>query len=156
MRKLIIVLLPLLAFCGGGSSPPPNWATNFAGTYNRSITYTIGGTSGSRTTGTAQISTTGTSNRLHVGNFCPDHTGPSATCTSATTFTTDPFSSPPAQMNWCNSDRHIAIDLKGVVNGMPLERLGPPADVAAVVAFLAGPDGAWINGHVLRANGGIV
>jgi 3-oxoacyl-[acyl-carrier protein] reductase len=38
----------------------------------------------------------------------------------------------------------------------PLERLGRPADVAAAVAFLAGPDGAWINGQVLRANGGIV
>ena len=38
----------------------------------------------------------------------------------------------------------------------PLERLGRPADIAAVVAFLAGPDGAWINGQVLRANGGIV
>jgi len=38
----------------------------------------------------------------------------------------------------------------------PLERLGRPADIAAAVAFLAGPDGAWINGQVLRANGGIV
>lgn len=38
----------------------------------------------------------------------------------------------------------------------PLERLGTPEDIAAVVAFLAGPDGAWINGQVLRANGGIV
>jgi 3-oxoacyl-[acyl-carrier protein] reductase len=38
----------------------------------------------------------------------------------------------------------------------PLERLATPADIAAVVAFLAGPDGAWINGQVLRANGGIV
>jgi 3-oxoacyl-[acyl-carrier protein] reductase len=38
----------------------------------------------------------------------------------------------------------------------PLERLGQPADIAAVVAFLAGPDGAWINGQVLRANGGII
>lgn len=38
----------------------------------------------------------------------------------------------------------------------PLERLGEPTDIAAVVAFLAGPDGAWINGQVLRANGGIV
>ena len=38
----------------------------------------------------------------------------------------------------------------------PLERLGQPEDIAAVVAFLAGPDGAWINGQVLRANGGIV
>ncbi len=38
----------------------------------------------------------------------------------------------------------------------PLERLGTPEDVAAAVAFLAGPDGAWINGQTLRANGGIV
>jgi 3-oxoacyl-[acyl-carrier protein] reductase len=37
----------------------------------------------------------------------------------------------------------------------PLERLGQPEDIANVVAFLAGPDGAWINGQVLRANGGI-
>lgn len=37
----------------------------------------------------------------------------------------------------------------------PLERLGQPADIAAVVSFLAGPDGAWVNGQVLRANGGI-
>jgi 3-oxoacyl-[acyl-carrier protein] reductase len=38
----------------------------------------------------------------------------------------------------------------------PLERLGQPTDIAATVAFLAGPDGAWINGQTLRANGGII
>lgn len=38
----------------------------------------------------------------------------------------------------------------------PLERLGQPQDIAAAVAFLAGPDGAWINGQVLRANGGMI
>ena len=38
----------------------------------------------------------------------------------------------------------------------PLERLGEPADIANVVAFLAGPDGGWINGQILRANGGII
>ncbi len=38
----------------------------------------------------------------------------------------------------------------------PLERLGSPKDVAAAVSFLAGPDGGWINGQTLRANGGIV
>jgi 3-oxoacyl-[acyl-carrier protein] reductase len=38
----------------------------------------------------------------------------------------------------------------------PLERLGTPADIASAVAFLAGPDGGWINGQVLRANGGMV
>ncbi|HEY2624984.1 MAG TPA: SDR family oxidoreductase [Dyella sp.] len=38
----------------------------------------------------------------------------------------------------------------------PLERLGQPEDIANVVAFLAGPDGGWVNGQVLRANGGMV
>ncbi len=38
----------------------------------------------------------------------------------------------------------------------PLERLGTPQDIAQVVAFLAGPGGRWVNGQVLRANGGIV
>jgi 3-oxoacyl-[acyl-carrier protein] reductase len=37
----------------------------------------------------------------------------------------------------------------------PLERLGRPEDIADVVSFLAGPDGHWVNGQVLRANGGI-
>ncbi|MEV6192655.1 SDR family oxidoreductase [Streptomyces sp. NPDC051920] len=37
----------------------------------------------------------------------------------------------------------------------PLERLGTPEDIASVVAFLAGPAGRWVNGQVLRANGGI-
>jgi 3-oxoacyl-[acyl-carrier protein] reductase len=36
----------------------------------------------------------------------------------------------------------------------PLERLGTPEDIASAVAFLAGPDGGWINSQVLRANGG--
>ncbi|SBN61625.1 3-oxoacyl-[acyl-carrier protein] reductase [Curtobacterium sp. 9128] len=38
----------------------------------------------------------------------------------------------------------------------PLERLGTPEDIAGVVAFLAGPDGHWINGQTIRANGGMV
>ena len=38
----------------------------------------------------------------------------------------------------------------------PLERLGTPADIAASVSFLAGPEGGWINGQTLRANGGMV
>jgi 3-oxoacyl-[acyl-carrier protein] reductase len=38
----------------------------------------------------------------------------------------------------------------------PLERLGTPEDIASAVAFLVGSDGSWINGQVLRANGGMV
>ena len=37
----------------------------------------------------------------------------------------------------------------------PLERLGQPDDIAAVVSFLASAQGGWVNGQILRANGGI-
>jgi len=37
----------------------------------------------------------------------------------------------------------------------PLQRLGQPDDIASVVAFLAGPDSGWVNGQILRANGGM-
>ncbi|MDH5832820.1 SDR family oxidoreductase [Luteimonas kalidii] len=38
----------------------------------------------------------------------------------------------------------------------PLERLGTPDDIASVVSFLASAQGSWINGQVVRANGGMV
>jgi 3-oxoacyl-[acyl-carrier protein] reductase len=38
----------------------------------------------------------------------------------------------------------------------PLERLGQPEDIARVVSLLVGPDSAWVNGQILRANGGWV
>ncbi|MFF4469164.1 SDR family oxidoreductase [Streptomyces sp. NPDC001599] len=38
----------------------------------------------------------------------------------------------------------------------PLERLGTPDDIAAVVAFLGSPAGHWVNGQILRANGGMI
>ncbi|MFS2155751.1 SDR family oxidoreductase [Pseudomonas sp. Pseusp122] len=44
--------------------------------------------------------------------------------------------------------------IRQIANLAPLERLGTPEDIANAVAFLAGPDGAWINSQVLRANGG--
>lgn len=34
-------------------------------------------------------------------------------------------------------------------------RLGRANDIAAVVAFLAGPDSAWITGQVLNVSGGL-
>jgi 3-oxoacyl-[acyl-carrier protein] reductase len=38
----------------------------------------------------------------------------------------------------------------------PMERIGTPEDIASVVSLLVSPDGGWINGQVLRANGGLV
>jgi len=37
----------------------------------------------------------------------------------------------------------------------PLERLGVPEDISEVIAFLAGPS-RWVNGQVIRVNGGVV
>lgn len=37
----------------------------------------------------------------------------------------------------------------------PLERLGQPEDISGIVSFLASPDSGWVNGQVLRANGGM-
>jgi 3-oxoacyl-[acyl-carrier protein] reductase len=46
--------------------------------------------------------------------------------------------------------------IEGMPKMNPLERLGTPEDIASAVSFLTGPDGGWINGQVLRANGGMV
>ncbi|HEY4277246.1 MAG TPA: SDR family oxidoreductase [Conexibacter sp.] len=40
--------------------------------------------------------------------------------------------------------------------GPPLERLGTAEEIANVVAFLSSPAGHWVNGQVVRANGGII
>ncbi|NJP98259.1 SDR family oxidoreductase [Nonomuraea sp. FMUSA5-5] len=37
-----------------------------------------------------------------------------------------------------------------------LQRLGRPDDIAAVVAFLAGPDGRWVTGQNVLATGGLL
>jgi 3-oxoacyl-[acyl-carrier protein] reductase len=38
----------------------------------------------------------------------------------------------------------------------PLERLAEAGDIADVIGFLAGPEGHWVNGQVVRTNGGII
>ncbi len=43
-----------------------------------------------------------------------------------------------------------------MVKVIPLGRAGEPEDVAAVVAFLAGPDAAYVNGQTIKVCGGMV
>jgi 3-oxoacyl-[acyl-carrier protein] reductase len=45
---------------------------------------------------------------------------------------------------------------QAVIQAIPLARVGKPEDVAAAVAFLAGPHAGYITGHVLRVNGGLL
>ena len=46
--------------------------------------------------------------------------------------------------------------LNRITGMIPLGRLGEPDDIASAVSFLAGPDGRWVNGQILRANGGMI
>jgi 3-oxoacyl-[acyl-carrier protein] reductase len=36
----------------------------------------------------------------------------------------------------------------------PLARLGEVDDIVGIVSFLAGPEGGWVNGQIIRVNGG--
>ncbi|QPM92186.1 SDR family oxidoreductase [Pseudooceanicola algae] len=53
-------------------------------------------------------------------------------------------------------DGKTDAQIESLSKANPLERLGQPEDIANTVAFLVGPDGGWINGQTLRANGGMV
>ncbi|ROR32632.1 3-oxoacyl-ACP reductase FabG [Inmirania thermothiophila] len=44
---------------------------------------------------------------------------------------------------------------QALLDHVPLGRLGTPEDVAAAVAFLAGPGGAYITGETIHVNGGM-
>ena len=46
--------------------------------------------------------------------------------------------------------------LDSLIRSTPLGRLGQPADIAGVVAFLAGPDSGWVTGQTIHADGGAV
>jgi 3-oxoacyl-[acyl-carrier protein] reductase len=45
---------------------------------------------------------------------------------------------------------------EALMQAIPLGRVGKPEDVAAAVAFLAGPGAGYITGEVLRVNGGLL
>lgn len=51
-------------------------------------------------------------------------------------------------------DGKSAESIAQIVAQAPLQRIGQPDDIASAVSFLAGPGGGWVNGQVLRVNGG--
>ena len=54
------------------------------------------------------------------------------------------------------TDGKTEQQIQGFAQRTPLKRLGEPEDIANVVSLLCSSDGAWINGQVIFANGGIV
>ncbi|MFI1187121.1 SDR family oxidoreductase [Streptomyces californicus] len=55
----------------------------------------------------------------------------------------------PVDTGWMTDDLRAAL-----VRGTPLGRLGTPRDTAHLVDFLCSPEGQWINGQLLKSNGG--
>ena len=53
------------------------------------------------------------------------------------------------------TDALSAVQREKLLGAIPLGRFGKPEDIAGAVAFLAGPDGAWITGATLHVNGGM-
>lgn len=45
-------------------------------------------------------------------------------------------------------------EMERIAGSMSLGRMGEPEDIAGVVAFLSGAEGAWINGQQIIVNGG--
>jgi 3-oxoacyl-[acyl-carrier protein] reductase len=55
------------------------------------------------------------------------------------------------------TDEHLPeAQRAALVESIPLARIGDASDVADSVAFLAGPEGSYITGQVLRVNGGLL
>lgn len=54
------------------------------------------------------------------------------------------------------TDGKSAAQIEAITKLVPLGRLGQPDDIAGLVAFLAGPDSQWVNGQIIRANGGAI
>jgi NAD(P)-dependent dehydrogenase (short-subunit alcohol dehydrogenase family) len=52
-------------------------------------------------------------------------------------------------------DERVRQSMETTSRRIPLGRFGTPAEMAAAVAFLASPDGAYITGQVLYVDGGI-
>ena len=46
--------------------------------------------------------------------------------------------------------------IKRFVDAFPLARLSEPKDIAGIVGILTSDAGEWINGQVIRVNGGVI
>ena len=57
-----------------------------------------------------------------------------------------------------NTDMYLAVpdDIRErTIRGIPMQRLGEPEEVAAVVSFLCGPDVSFTTGQVISVSGGL-
>ncbi|MGI8457613.1 MAG: SDR family oxidoreductase [Propionibacteriaceae bacterium] len=57
---------------------------------------------------------------------------------------------------WIPVERHAGVDVTAYEAEVPLGRMGVPADVAAMVAYLISDAGAFVTGQTVTVNGGHV
>ncbi|MDU0203375.1 MULTISPECIES: SDR family oxidoreductase [Paenibacillus] len=55
---------------------------------------------------------------------------------------------------WIPVERHEGVSTEGYQAGVPLGRVGEPADIANAVVFLASPEAGFVTGQCLSVNGG--
>jgi len=48
-----------------------------------------------------------------------------------------------------------AADVQRMAGLAPQHRIGQPVDIAGAVSLLVSPDAGWINGQIIRVNGGL-
>jgi len=63
-----------------------------------------------------------------------------------------------AEMVKIASAKGISVEeaRKAIIDEIPLHRLGGSADVANTVAWLAGPEAAYVNGAIIPVHGGLI
>jgi 3-oxoacyl-[acyl-carrier protein] reductase len=55
----------------------------------------------------------------------------------------------PIDTGWMDESTRMSL-----IERQPAKRLGTPQDTANIVAFLLSPAGSWINGQLIKSDGG--
>lgn len=60
----------------------------------------------------------------------------------------------PGLIDTVMNERLTYTDVQGIIDEIPLERIGDPEDIARAILFLASEDASYITGQVLTVDGG--
>ncbi|GAA2325266.1 hypothetical protein GCM10010431_53940 [Streptomyces kunmingensis] len=83
---------------------------------------------------------------------CIANSGPGSTASYTSSRVID--SSSRARDQPAPTPRRDSETLKALVSSLSLQRMGHPEEIAAAIAFLAGPAASYVTGAVLDAHGG--
>jgi hypothetical protein len=100
MKKAVVVLFAVVA-CGGSST---SIESKVVGRWNGAFTLSLVGSNSGSYSDYLEVTDLG-NGEISLGGFCLNngHAGPTATMTSATTFSSQAFNCPPIQSSSCSS-----------------------------------------------------